>query len=100
MARSTPYRAHVLVCVTQRPVGEPSCAHQGHAVRAYLKEGVRARGLEGVRVSRTLCLGQCAHGPNVMIYPQDRWLTGVRVEDTDAILDELERSLEERTPRG
>ena len=46
-----------------------------------------------VRVTQTGCLGVCEDGPNVMIYPQNKWYSKVTVDDTDQILDDIDRLL-------
>ncbi len=95
MQRHTaPYVCHVFACVNDRTDGRRSCAHAGgKEIRLALKQQLAERGLTKpvVRVSQTGCLGQCAHGPNVMILPQDVWFSGVTLKDVPAIVDTVER---------
>jgi NADH:ubiquinone oxidoreductase subunit E len=85
-----PYRKFVCVCTNTRTDGRPACANPGRggdAVWAGLKEGAAKAGLKGqVRVTRSGCLGLCAHGPNVLVYPDGEWLSGVGVSDVPQIL--------------
>ncbi len=85
-------KKHIFVCENQRPEGSerPSCgARGGKQIRAALKIKLAEAGLhKQYRINRAGCLGQCEHGPNVVIYPQGIWYGGVRVEDIDEIIDE------------
>lgn len=67
------------------------CQQEGSdAVRAALKAGVKAAGLSReVRVTRSGCLGQCGHGPNVVLWPDNVWYAGVSMEDVPALLEHL-----------
>jgi len=47
-----------------------------------------------VRISQSGCLGVCEHGPNVMIYPQNKWFTKVSIDDVDQILNEIGELIE------
>jgi len=93
MAEKTPYRCHIFVCVNDRHGARKSCADGNSAeIRLRLKERFEQLHLPpgSVRVSQSLCLGLCNEGPNVLIYPQGIWHSGVRVEDIDAIVAEVE----------
>lgn len=89
-----PYERLILVCVNTRPEGESSCgARSGAALAEALKAAVGAAGLKGrIRVSRTQCLGLCELGPNVMVFPEGRLLSGVGPEDVPKIVEEFVRS--------
>ncbi|MCK5803381.1 MAG: (2Fe-2S) ferredoxin domain-containing protein [Lentisphaeria bacterium] len=83
------YECHVFVCTNDRHGERKSCADGDAAlVRSALKKGVGDRGWKPrVRVSQAGCLGVCAKGPNVMIYPQKIHFSAVTLADVDAILD-------------
>jgi len=93
--RTTRYKVHIFICTRQRDDETKSCAEgDAPAVKERLKEIAEERGWKPkVRVSDSGCLGVCAAGPNVMIYPQQLWFTGVRLEDCDAIAEEVEALL-------
>jgi len=42
-----------------------------------------------VRISQSGCLGLCAKGPNVILYPQKIWFSEVRGGDVDDILAKI-----------
>jgi (2Fe-2S) ferredoxin len=87
-----PYERHVFVCENRRPSGDPKgcCAEkEGAEIRARLKEAVAKAGLTGrVRVNSAGCLGQCAHGATIVVYPEAVWYGHVRLEDVDRIVRE------------
>ena len=94
--RSTRYKVHVFVCTRQRDDETKSCAEgDGSAIKDQLKSISEERGWKPrVRISESGCLGVCAAGPNVMIYPQKIWFTGVHVDDCNEIAEEIENLLQ------
>ncbi len=84
-----PYSFLILVCTNVRDDGRESCGGRGSAaLRDALKAALTERGLKGkVRVSQTGCLGQCAAGPNVMVFPNGTWHSGVRPEDLPDLIE-------------
>lgn len=92
----TPFEKMVFVCTNLRETEErPCCARrESVALHAKLKEMARARGLQGkLRVCRAGCLDRCAVGPNVMVFPDNRWYSGVTEADLPAILEEISAGL-------
>jgi len=85
---NVPFACHVFVCVNDRRGSRKSCADGDNlALKDALKQAVNDAGLRGrVRVSHSGCLGLCEDGPNVLIYPQGLWLSGVTAADLDAIV--------------
>ncbi len=98
--RSQPaYRCHIFVCVNMRTDERKACAHGKSAkIRQKLKLETRKRWTKDVvRVSQSGCLGACEDGPNVMLYPQNKWFARVAEEDVAAILDEVDQIMRENT---
>src|SRR5450759_2389973 len=92
-----PFRFHVFVCDQQKPEGVPCCAARGSGqILEALRCEVNARGLEDeVQVTACGSLGLCEHGPNLVVYPEGVWYSGV----TPADVPEIVRShFEEDTP--
>jgi (2Fe-2S) ferredoxin len=57
-----------------------------------LKDAVNAKGWKGkVRISTSGCMGLCAKGSNVIIYPQKIWFSEVFPDDVDEIVSTIER---------
>lgn len=83
---------HVFICTNRREPGNPkgSCAEKGSdEVRDAFKQQLHARGLKGrIRANAAGCLDQCAHGPTVVVYPEQVWYGGVTAADVPQIIDE------------
>jgi (2Fe-2S) ferredoxin len=93
---TSPYKCHIFICTNDRKGERKSCADNGVGpeIREYLKGQVEARGWKGrVRVSQSGCLGLCAQGSNVMIYPQGIWFSAVTKAEADQILDRVAKLL-------
>ena len=93
----SPYVAHVFVCTNDRKGARKSCTdNNSPLLKSKLKDAVYAKGWKGkVRVSTSGCMGLCADGSNVMIYPQSVWFSGVCPDDVDEIVSALERFIAE-----
>ena len=93
---NSPYVCHILVCTNDRHGERPSCSDgMSPEIRDHLKEKVEKRGWKPrVRVSQSGCLGLCAKGPNVMLYPQGICFSGVTLGDVDEILNKVGEYLE------
>ena len=77
-----PYERIIFVCANQKDPGEASCANRGSAeFQKTLKDYMKSKGVKGLRVSRSLCLGLCEQGPNICIMPENVWYTGVTAKD-------------------
>jgi (2Fe-2S) ferredoxin/predicted O-methyltransferase YrrM len=83
-----PFRFHVFVCDQQKPEGAPCCAARGSVqVLESLRREVHARGLEdAVQVTACGSLGLCEHGPNLVVYPEGIWYSGVTPADIPEIV--------------
>ena len=88
----SPYVAHVFVCTNDRKGERKSCADNNSPfVKSKLKDVVEQKGWKGkIRISTSGCMGLCAKGSNVIIYPQKIWFSGVTPDDVDTIASTLE----------
>ena len=79
------FEKHVFVCT-----GGDYCPYDGSVeVHAFLKDGVKARGLKKtVRVNKSGCLDQCGNGPMVVVYPENVWYHHVTLDKAARILEE------------
>ena len=86
-----PYDKCILVCVNDRRGEKPSCGDQkGEEVFRKLREIAKARGLHPrMRVTQAKCLGQCATGTTIMIYPDKVWYSGVTLDNVDKIQEQI-----------
>jgi len=93
--KPAPYICHIFVCIKSRQGERKSCADgDSPAVKSILKKEIKSRGwADRVRISECGCLGLCPHGPNVIIYPQKIWFSGVTESDIPNILVRVEAEL-------
>jgi (2Fe-2S) ferredoxin/precorrin-6B methylase 2/DNA-binding CsgD family transcriptional regulator len=83
-----PFRYHIFICDQKKPEGVPCCAAAGSAatIEALRKE-VAARGLaDEVQITTCGSLGACERGPNLVVYPEGIWYSGVRAEDVPELV--------------
>ena len=77
---------HAFVCTSPS-----SCARDGPAeeIRAWMKDRKKREGRkETLRVNKAGCLGQCGHGPMVVVYPEGVWYSHVTLDDARRIWEE------------
>ena len=91
------YKNHLFFCTNQKqgPNKEPKeCCenHQASAMAAYAKQKAATLGLTKAckfRVSTSGCMGRCAQGPVLAIYPAGEWFTYSSTGDIDQILESI-----------
>jgi (2Fe-2S) ferredoxin len=90
--KKLPYVSHVLVCTNDRDGERKSCAdNNSKLIKSNLKNAVNEKGWKGkVRISTSGCMGVCAKGSNVIIYPQNVWLSEVFPGDVGEIVSIIE----------
>jgi len=84
-----PFRYHVFICDQRKPEGVPCCAARGSAATIdALRKEIGARDLID-RVQITTCgsLGACERGPNLVVYPEGVWYSGVKPEDVPELVE-------------
>jgi (2Fe-2S) ferredoxin len=92
-----PYKKIVFVCTNHRDeTDRPCCANGGSVeLHAKLKEMVKERGLgKQIRVSKSGCLDRCGLGPNIMVFPDNTWYSGVTETDLESIVAEITVDIE------
>jgi len=83
-----PYRYHVFVCDQQKPEGVPCCSARGSRnVVDALRAEVAAQGLAAeVQITPCGSLGLCERGPNMVVYPEGVWYSGVSASDVPELV--------------
>lgn len=79
------YDVHAFVCTHGK-----RCPGDGDAagVHRALKKMAAEAGLGRVRINQSGCLGQCGHGPMLVIYPDGVWYHALTVEKAERIFRE------------
>lgn len=80
------FQRHAFVCTNAS-----ACAVDGpaEAIQARLKDLLKASGRkEELRVNKAGCLGQCGHGPMLVVYPEGVWYSHLTVADAERIWHE------------
>ncbi len=85
-----PFRYHVYACQQEKPGSAPCCSGRGSAaVLDSLRKEIAAKGLlDVVQVTTCGSLGMCERGPNMVVYPEGVWYSGVQVADVPEIVRE------------
>lgn len=80
------FERHAFVCTNAS-----ACALDGpaEAIQARFKELLKASGRkEELRVNKAGCLGQCGHGPMMVVYPEGVWYSHLSLADADRVWNE------------
>jgi (2Fe-2S) ferredoxin len=84
-------KKHVFVCINQRPENHPMgcCQSKGSVeILQALGEAVQTSELAAsTAVSGSTCLGPCALGASVVVYPEGVWYQGVTASDVPEIVE-------------
>jgi (2Fe-2S) ferredoxin/predicted O-methyltransferase YrrM len=84
------FRYHVFACDQRKPDGLPCCSARGSlAVIESLRREVAAQGLlDEVQVTTCGSIGLCERGPNLVVYPEGVFYSGVQTTDVAEIVRE------------
>jgi (2Fe-2S) ferredoxin/2-polyprenyl-3-methyl-5-hydroxy-6-metoxy-1,4-benzoquinol methylase len=85
-----PFTYHVFVCDQRKPEGLPCCSARGSIpVIEALRREIAMKGLlDVVQVTTCGSLGLCERGPNMIVYPDGIWYSGVTPQDIPEIVAE------------
>jgi (2Fe-2S) ferredoxin/precorrin-6B methylase 2 len=83
-----PFRYHVFVCDQKKPDGYPCCSARGsiRVIDALRKEVVTQGLANDVQITRCGSIGLCERGPNMIVYPEGIWYSGVTPADVPEIV--------------
>lgn len=83
------YERHIFVCINEREEGD-CCGKRGSMEILYaLREHINQNGFVGrYNVTKTKCLGHCAFGPTIAIYPDGKIFCKVDMKDVNKIIEE------------
>ncbi len=86
-----PFKYHVYLCTQEKPDPQaPSCSNRGgkEVLDALRAELARAGLGDEVQVTAAGSLGLCDRGPNMVVYPDGVWYSGVQKSDLAEIVRE------------
>ena len=88
------YKYHAFFCTNQRKDNQKCCGNNGFAnakeMYRYAKDKCRAQNLLGknkIGISESRCLGRCANGPVIVVYPEEVWYRWETKQDIDEIIE-------------
>lgn len=87
-SRPLPFKKIVFVCTNCREPGERICCAEGGSValHAELKQWVKEQKLNRhIRVCKSGCMDRCEEGPNVLLMPDNLWISAVDTAALDAL---------------
>jgi len=86
------YTRHAFICTNQTADGSACCEeHNAMAMVKYAKDRLKELGMFGpgkVRLNKSGCMGRCAVGPVLVVYPDEVWYTYVDKDDVEEIIQE------------
>lgn len=86
-----PFRYHAFICTQEKPdPSMPSCPSRGsrNLINAFRAELEKAGLEDEVLISTSGCPGLCMSGPNMVVYPEGAWYSGIKAEDIPEIVQE------------
>ncbi len=84
------YKRHIFVCVNDREEGDACAKRDSEKIVDALRNHVNSKGLfHKYNISKSKCLGHCAHGPTIAVYPEGFIFRKVTLEDTQKIINEF-----------
>lgn len=84
------FEKHIFVCENKRSADDPKgcCSDKGSVeIRTKFKQRIKELGLKAdVRANSSGCLDACEFGVTVVVYPEQTWYGGVKIDDVEEIL--------------
>ena len=89
--QNVPYKRQIFVCTHNANGEKASCGdHQGELIFKELREIAKQKKQHPmIRVAQAKCLGQCEKGANIMIYPENVYLSKVTLSDVTTIASQF-----------
>ncbi len=87
------YKYHAFFCTNQRNDNKKCCGNNSFVdakeMYRYAKDKSREKNLLGknkIGISESRCLGRCANGPVIVVYPEEVWYRWETKQDIDEII--------------
>ena len=89
-------KKHLFICTKctyKKEDGTLSLVEEGVTLRRNLKNRIRESEYSSqIQVTQSGCLGLCETGISAVLYPEGKWLTGLRAESEDEIFQRLTKN--------
>lgn len=83
------YKRHIFVCVNDRE-GDCCSKRGSFDILMMLRDHINKNGLVSkYNVTKTKCLGHCADGPTIAVYPDGKIFTNVTKDDIKEIIEKF-----------
>lgn len=94
------YKAHLFVCTNGPQLAGKCGARDSEKLRSELKDKCRqAFGKDHrVRINASGCLDRCEVGITAVLYPEGKWLTGLKANDVEPLFDLVKTTLAKPDP--
>ena len=84
------YERHIFICVNEREEGDCCAGRGSNDILMALRNHINRNGLVNrFNVSKSKCLGHCAFGPTIAIYPDGLIFRRVSMDDTKQIIEKF-----------
>lgn len=84
------YERHIFVCVNERPEGDCCAGRNSETIFNMLRDHINRNGLfHKYNITKSKCLGHCAFGPTIAVYPDGFIFRKVSTDDVKKIIDEF-----------
>jgi (2Fe-2S) ferredoxin len=84
------FEKHIFICENKRPPENlKGCCFDkgGSEIRTMFKKRLAELGLKSeIRANSSGCLDACEYGASVVVYPEQIWYGGVKVDDVEEII--------------
>jgi (2Fe-2S) ferredoxin len=87
------YKSHVFVCTNDKKCGPRGAEKLRKELKDWAKENPDWK--KRIRINSAGCLDRCTEPVAIVIYPQNKWITNVDLDDMDAIKREIEKIMAE-----
>ena len=84
-----PFRYHLFICDQKKAEGVPCCNANGseRVIDALRRELGARRLMDEVQITVCGSLGVCERGPNMVVYPEGIWYSGLTPQDVPEIVE-------------
>ncbi len=93
-------KLNVFVCTNQKVNKECCAAKGGEELRAKLKEWTKQKPewRKLIRINSSGCVDRCQEGIAIAVFPQNKWLVDVKLDNIEDVKNYLQHLLESDAP--